>query len=249
MNATMTMEENPTQLDLLHRISRIVSSERTADEMLGEVLGLTLQVTGCDACLVYLLDAENGELVLRASQLPHARELDSLTIKLGEGVTGWVAQHNSVVALPRNASADARFKPFRALVEDTYQAFLSVPMLSSGEVIGVINIHYRDEHDHTPSEMALVTFVGEQMGNALAKAKLEEDNARLAEAKEEIERELATRKIVERAKGILQRNEGLTEEEAYLKLRNESRRMRRPMKELAEAIILTEDMKRKMNSD
>jgi GAF domain-containing protein len=247
---TAMMEEKPiTQVDLLHRISRIVSSERTADEMLGEVLGLTLKVTGCDACLVYLLDVENGELVLRASQLPHARELDSLTIKLGEGVTGWVAQHNSVVALARNASADARFKSYRALVEDTYQGFLSVPIVNSGEVIGVINTHYRDEHEHTPEEVALVTFVGEQMGNALAKAKLEEDNARLSEAKEEIERELATRKLVERAKGILQRSEGLTEEEAYLKLRNESRRMRRPMKELAEAIILTEDMKRKNPSD
>jgi len=243
------MEENLTQVDLLHRISRIVSSERTVDEMLGEVLGLTLQVTGCDACLIYLLDVENGELVLRASQLPHARELDSLTIKLGEGVTGWVAQHNSVVALPRKAFADTRFKSFRMLVEDSYEAFLAVPLLSSGEVIGVVNVHHRDEHEHTPGEVALVTFVGEQMGNALAKAKLEDDNARLSEEKQEIEKELATRKIVERAKGIMQRNEGLTEEEAYLKLRNESRRMRRPMKELAEAIILTEDMKRRVPSD
>ena len=243
------IDETLTQVDLLHRISRIVSSERSVDEMLGEVLGLTLQVTGCDACLVYLLDAENGELVLRASQVPHARELDSLAIKLGEGVTGWVAQHNSVVALPRKASADARFKHFGTLVEDTYEAFLAVPLVSSGEVIGVVNIHHRDEHDHTASEIALVSFVGEQMGNALAKAKLEDDNARLAEEKLEIEKELATRKIVERAKGILQRSEGLSEEEAYLKLRNESRRMRRPMKELAEAIILTEDMKRKVTPE
>ena len=71
----------------------------------------------------------------------------------------------------------------------------------------------------------------------------------MTDEKQESERELATRKIVERAKGILQRSEGLTEEEAYLQLRNESRRMRRPMKELAEAIILTEDMKRKVSPE
>jgi uroporphyrinogen-III synthase len=112
-------------------------------------------------------------------------------------------------------------------------------------VIGVINVHHREEHDHAAEEIALVTFVGEQMGNAIAKGKLEEENARLLEEKQEIERELITRKLVERAKGILQRNESLTEEEAYLKLRNESRRMRRPMKELAEAIILTEEMRRR----
>jgi uroporphyrinogen-III synthase len=57
-------------------------------------------------------------------------------------------------------------------------------------------------------------------------------------------RELETRKLVERAKGILQLRHGLTEEEAYLKLRDQSRRLRRPMKELAEAIILSEEIDR-----
>jgi uroporphyrinogen-III synthase len=60
-----------------------------------------------------------------------------------------------------------------------------------------------------------------------------------------MKRQLETRKLVERAKGILQHRQGLTEEEAYLRLRNESRRLRRPMRELAEAIILAEDLSRK----
>jgi AmiR/NasT family two-component response regulator len=51
--------------------------------------------------------------------------------------------------------------------------------------------------------------------------------------------------VVERAKGILQQKYQLTEEEAYLRLRNESRRLRRPMKELADALILAEDLARK----
>ncbi len=60
-----------------------------------------------------------------------------------------------------------------------------------------------------------------------------------------MKRQLETRKLVERAKGILQQRYGLSEEEAYLRLRNESRRLRRPMKDLAEAIILAEDLSRK----
>ena len=58
----------------------------------------------------------------------------------------------------------------------------------------------------------------------------------------EMKRQLETRKFVERAKGILQSKYKLTEEEAYLRLRNESRRLRRPMRELAEAIILAEEL-------
>ncbi len=249
MTATMTMDTRPTQVELLHRISGIVSSELSLDEMLGEVLGLMVQVTSCDACLVYLMEKDTEEVVLRASQLPHAAELGSLRMKIGEGVTGWVALHKAVVTLPAHASADPRFKQFSGLVEDTYEALLSMPLVSGGEVIGVINVHHRASYDHSAEEISLATFVGEQMGNAIARAKLVEENQKLQEEKLEMKRELEERKVVERAKGILQRNHGLTEEEAYLRLRGESRRMRRPMKELAEAIILAEEMNRKRQTE
>jgi two-component system, response regulator PdtaR len=233
------------QVTLLHRVSSIVSSELSLDEMLGEIVGLTVQATGCDACLVYLIEKESGEIVLRASQVPHAADLGTLRMKMGEGVTGWVAEHQSVVALSSNAASDRRFKRFQALVEDTYQAFLSVPLVSGGDVIGVINVHHREPHAHGPGEIGLVTFIGEQMGGAIARALLADQNQRLMLEALEMKRRLEERKLVERAKGLLQSKYKLTEEEAYLRLRNESRRLRRPMKDLAEAIILAEDLSRK----
>ncbi|MBV9770700.1 MAG: GAF domain-containing protein [Bryobacterales bacterium] len=242
------MEPVSSHVALLHRISNIVSSELSLDEMLGEIVGVTVQVTDCDACLVYLLDRDTDEVVLRASQVPHAAALGTLRMKVGEGVTGWVAEHKSVVALSSKAAADARFKRFQVLVEDTYEAFLSVPLVSGGDVIGVINVHHRESHKHSGEEISLLTFVGEQMGGAIAKSALSETNARLMEETLEMRRQLETRKLVERAKGILQQRHSLTEEEAYLRLRNESRRLRRPMKDLAEAIILAEDLSRKAES-
>jgi uroporphyrinogen-III synthase len=164
---------------------------------------------------------------------------------MGEGVTGWVAEHKSVVALASNAGSDRRFKRFPALIEDTYDAFLSVPLVSGGDIIGVINVHHREMHQHSSDEVALLTFVGEQMGGAISKSVLSEQNAKLLEETQEMKRQLETRKLVERAKGILQQKHALSEEEAYLRLRNESRRLRRPMRDLAEAIILAEDLSRK----
>ena len=214
------------------------------DEMLGEVIGLTVQASDCDACLVYLIDHSSDEIVLRASQVPHAADLGNLRLKIGEGITGWVAEHKSVVALPSNAASDTRFKRFQTLVEDTYQAFLSVPIVSGGELIGVINVHHRDTHDHSSEEISTLIFIGEQLGVTISKSLLEEENARLLEETIEMKRELETRKLMERAKGILQQNHGITEEEAYLRLRNQSRRLRRPIRELAEAIILAEELHR-----
>jgi uroporphyrinogen-III synthase len=214
------------------------------DEMLGEVVGLTVQASDCDACLVYLIDHSSDEIVLRASQVPHANDLGNLRIKIGEGITGWVAEHKSVVALPSNAASDTRFKRFQTLVEDTYQAFLSVPIVSGGALIGVINVHHRSPHDHSSEEISTLIFIGEQLGVTISKSLLEEENARLIEETQEMKRELETRKLMERAKGILQQNHNITEEEAYLRLRNQSRRLRRPIRELAEAIILAEELHR-----
>jgi signal transduction protein with GAF and PtsI domain len=239
------MGTSSNDVAILHRISSIVSSERSLDEMLGEIVGLTARVTSCDACLVYLVDGESDEFVLRASLVPHTKDVGSLRMKMGEGVTGWVAQHQSPVALGADAAADSRFKIFPALVEDTYEAFLSVPVVSAGKTIGVINVHHRERHPHTSEEVSTISFIGEQMGTAIGKSLLEEDNARLTEEAAEAKRQLETRKVVERAKGILQLRQGVTEEEAYLRMRNESRRLRKPMKELAEAIILAEDLGRR----
>ena len=130
-------------------------------------------------------------------------------------------------------------------VEDTYEAFLSVPLVNKGKAIGVINVHHRAPHAHTPEEISIISFIGEQMGNAIGKGILEDENARLAEETAEMKRQLEARKALERAKGILQKRHNLTEEEAYLRMRNESRRLRRPMKDLADAVILSEELSRK----
>ena len=402
--------EAKSQVELLHQISNIVSSNSTLEKMLQELIALAVDVTSCEACLVYLVDHASNEIVLRASQLPHAAEIGNIRLKMGEGVTGWVAQHKSVVALAANASADTRFKGFSTLPEDTYESFLSVPLVSDGELIGVINVHHRAKHAHTPDEIALVSFIGEQMGGAIAKSKLAErsenaakrmealaglaqtiseesyldrilqaisemvaetldspvcsvmlvdddrrelvitaarcsspeymhkmplkiedsligrvvregrpimipnvlaekqyrypelarktglasllsvplmtrekvigtiniytretrqfsedevgfvkvvagqaaiaiENARLMSETLEMKRTLETRKLVERAKGILQYKYSLTEEEAYLRLRNESRRLRRPMRDLAEAVIMSDELEKKKGGE
>ncbi|MEO5926606.1 MAG: ANTAR domain-containing protein [Bryobacteraceae bacterium] len=225
----------PMLAGLYRRVSRLASADVTLDEMLGEVLGLAVQVSSCDACLIYVLDPTSGELLLRASQVPHAAELGELSLKVGEGVTGWVAEHRELVAIAANAPDDPRFKCFGHIIEDTYDAFLSVPLMSQGTVAGVVNIHHREAHEHSAEELEAITFIAEQVGNAVARAQLAEQVERLSD-------ELATRKVVERAKGILMRNRGLTEEQAYLMLRGESRKGRRPMKQLAEAIILVEEL-------
>ena len=75
------------------------------------MVSLAMNVTHSDACLVYLIDHATNEIVLRASQLPHDAEIGNVRLKMGEGITGWVAAHNSVVALPSMLLRTRGLKP------------------------------------------------------------------------------------------------------------------------------------------
>ena len=121
-------------------------------------------------CVPYLLDLdETGEnLVLRASKNPHPRLIGKIAMRVGEGITGWVAKEVSLSLFARHASKDPRFKVFHTLPEDKYEAFLSVPIVAppTDRVIGVINVQHRKAHRHSENEMTLLSIIGHQVGGA-----------------------------------------------------------------------------------
>lgn len=226
--------ENP-EVDLLHEIGRRLAAADPLHDVLDHVVGLICATVKCDSCFIYI--REGDELVLRGSKNPHPEVLDRLKLRVGQGITGWVAAHRQPVAVARNASQDPRFKFFTELPEDSFEAFLSVPILSRGQVVGVINLQKRLPHTHTRREINLISTIGFLVGAEIEAARLDGEISQLSE-------QLETRKVVERAKGILQRELGLSEEEAYLALQKQSRQRRKPMKDVAEAIVLSEEVKR-----
>jgi len=108
--------------------------------------------------------------------------------------------------------------------------------MSRGRVVGVINLQHRQHHVYRRREIRMISMIGLLVGAEIEMARLEEANSSLTE-------QLQTRKLVERAKGILQRDLGLNEEQAYLTLQRQSRQKRKPMKEIAEAIILSDEVR------
>jgi uroporphyrinogen-III synthase len=194
----------------------------------------------CDSCFVYIL--EEDELVLRASKNPHEEIVDRLKLHMGQGITGWVAEHREPVAISQGAAQDPRFQYFNELPEDTFEAFLSVPILSRGRLVGVINLQHRQSNVYSQRQIRLISTIGFLVGAEIEMARLEGENSDLVE-------KLETRKLVERAKGILQRDLGLNEEQAYLALQRQSRQKRKPMKDVAEAIVLSEEIKRGSNTN
>jgi signal transduction protein with GAF and PtsI domain len=224
-----------SDIDLLHEIGSRLAAADPFHAVLSRVVDFVSTIVQCDSCFVYVL--EDDDLVLRASKTPHPDVVDRLKLRVGQGITGWVAEHRTPVAVGSHAFDDPRFKTFNELPEDRYEAFLSVPVLSRGKLVGVINLQHRQPHSHTQREIQLISTIGFLVGAEIETARLEIENSQLSER-------LETRKLLDRAKGILQRDLGLTEEEAYLTIQRQSRQRRKTKKEIAEAIILTDELRR-----
>src|SRR3982751_4767683 len=122
------IKEKDQQIALLHAITRIVSETRDLDELLQEFSRMIVQQMHADSALIYLFDEKKEELVLRGAHNPHPTQLGRIKLKLGEGITGWVAEKKVPVAIAKHASEDPRFKQFTSLQEDKFEAFLSVPI-------------------------------------------------------------------------------------------------------------------------
>jgi uroporphyrinogen-III synthase len=228
------------QIDFLHEISSRIAAADSLHLVLDRIVGFIAGVIPCDSCFIYVLEGE--DLVLRASKNPHADLIDHIGVQLGQGVTGWVAKHRQPVAIASNASEDPRFKTFKNIPEDHFEAMLCTPILCAGRVIGVINLQHRLSYRHTAEEVRMLSTLGVLVGAEIERARLESEYTQLTT-------KLETRKMVDRAKGILQRDLSLTEEDAYQKMQRESRQRRKSMREIADAILLADDLRRAQSTD
>lgn len=213
----------------LSEITRIVGSAQELKEVLESIVKVVLHATGGDACLLYLYDEEKDELRLKASNTRDPGVMERIKLKVGEGITGWVAREKKTVAIGSNANQDPRFKFFHELPEDRYQAFLSAPMIHQGNFVGVVNVQHQYPYQHSQHEIALLSVVAQEVGGVIL-------NARLHEL-------LETRKLVERAKGILMKEKAMGESDAFRLIQREAMNSRRSMWEIAQAIIIASEIR------
>lgn len=166
------------QLRLVQKITRFLVRQIPLQEALDAIVNLVVDFMECDSCLIYLLDGK--ELVLRATNSAQPSAVGNVKLAMNEGLTGWVAREKRLLAISREAFHDSRFKSFSILPEDTYEAFLSAPVISRRGVEGVINVQHRNAHSHSGMEMELLTTVGELLGCLLTLPKVEPKAADLA---------------------------------------------------------------------
>jgi signal transduction protein with GAF and PtsI domain len=219
-------------LAALRDITRAISAAASLDKILSLITTKTARVMEMDSCSIYLLDEKGQYLTLKATTGLAPEAVGHARLKWGEGLTGYAVQVGKPIAAA-DASADPRFKYLPETNELKFQSLLAVPLVSRDKVIGAINVQTRAGHTYAQDEVELLSIIADVAAGELEKAVLYEEIGGLKEA-------LETRKLVERAKGLLMKRYGIGEQEAFERIHNQSRSTRRTMRELAEAIILAE---------
>jgi signal transduction protein with GAF and PtsI domain len=198
---------------------------------------MTAKVMDSQICSIMLLDEKRSELFIAATQSLSRGYLNKPNLKVGQSVSGRVVLEKQPVTVSDVRQESGYMYPEVARKEGIV-SLLSVPMMVKDRAIGVINCYTKKEHQFKPEEISILQTVANQAAVAIENTHLSEEILAAREA-------LESRKIVERAKGILMKDLDVSEDEAYKKIHKKSMDLRKTMKEIAEAIILSSELRKK----
>lgn len=223
--------------EALSEIASSIASNRYIEEILQLIVTMAAQMMDSRICTIMLYDQKKGELRIAATQSRSAEYASKPNLRIGQSVSGNALRIKKPVAVLDVRDDPAYMFPEMARREGLV-SLLSVPMLIRDRAVGVINTYTGAPHVFTADEIKMMQAVANQAAVAL-------DNTMLLGRVVEMEETIDTRRAVERAKGILMKEQGIGEDEAYQAIQRASRTTGRRMKDVAEALILDREVRKR----
>jgi GAF domain-containing protein len=230
------MSRKAKQIETLSAVSRTISSNRYIEEILHLIATMTAEMMGSKICSIMLLDEEKQELEIAATQSLSEAFRKKPNLKVGQSIIGRAVKEKRPIAVLDVLSEKEFMYPEIAKMEGLC-SLLSVPMMVRDRVIGVVNSYTSHPHRFNEEEIKVLQSVANQAAVAF-------ENTMLLQRSVEMEGALESRKLVERAKGILMKEQKILEDEAFRLIQKQSMNARKTMKEVAEAILLTHEIQK-----
>jgi len=223
------------QIEALSKVANLIASGMYLEELLRLIVQVTAEAMNSKISSLMVVDESKKELVIRATQSVSEAYNKKPNIKIGEGIAGLVAAHNKIIVV-LDLQAEPRYLNQDIARKEGLVSLASVPLAIKGRVIGVLNSYTSKKHEFTRTELNILSALATQAAMAI-------ENAELALRANSAEEALFTRKVVERAKEILAQEANIAPQEAYRLIQKQSMDSRKSMRDIAEAIILTRDLK------
>ena len=229
-------QQKALQFDSLVKVSQSITSEDYLDEILNLIVVVTAEMLNSKICAIMLLDEKREELEIKAAQSLSLEYQKKANVKVDDSIIGEVVKTKKSVAI-FDVRKEQKYQ-FKDLAKKEHlTSMLSVPMVVKDNAIGVINVYTKESHTFSAEEVSVLQIVANQAAVAVENTHLMKEALKAKEA-------LETRKLVERAKGILMKLSNLGEDAAHKLIHKKSMDSCKSMKEIAESIILMDDLQK-----
>ena len=229
------MKKKAVKIETLSQVSKAIVSDKYLEEILHLIVTMTAEMMNSKICSIMLLDEEKKELLIKATQSLSEDYRRKPNLKIGQSISGQVVKGKRPMTVLDVTKEKGYMYPELAKKEGLC-SLLSVPMMIKDRVIGVINSYTSYPHKFTDEEIKIMQAVANQAAVAI-------ENTKLFDKTLEMEEALETRKLVDRAKSILMKENNISEQEAFKLIQRQSMNSRKSMKEIAEAIILAAEIR------
>ncbi len=232
----ISQETYDKYIKAITEISKAITSDQYLEDILKLIVMVTAKVTGVDICSLWLVeeDEKGTRARLKATQAIDPDYVMDRVLNMNEGVVGFVASTNRPLIV-EDVLKEPRFKEKEMAKKLGLVSMVSVPMhVKEDNVIGVLNCFTTKPHRFSEIELNLITTVANQAAVAIF-------NTELMVKTKVIQEELEARKLVERAKDVLMRRRNISGEQAYRWIQKRSMDLRKSMRQVAEAILLSDE--------
>jgi DNA-binding PucR family transcriptional regulator/putative methionine-R-sulfoxide reductase with GAF domain len=160
------------ELGFLVRLAQAAASTQRPDELLELIIRETTSAIGTDVCSLYLLTPPGGELLLTATNGLNENMVGKVRMKVGEGITGWVADSRRPAVVP-DVSKDPHWKWVPGLDEDRFHSMASVPIESGPRLVGVINVQSTERREFNSGDIDFLRAIAAQVAGILERSELQ----------------------------------------------------------------------------
>jgi len=169
------------ELDFLQRLAQEAATAQKPGELVDLIIRETTEAMATDVCSLYLSEPGGEELKLGATNGLNPLMVGRAHLRVGSGITGWVAQHREHLAVP-DVSADARFKWIPGVDQKRFRSMLSVPIEAADRLVGVLNVQSVERRDFGQADVDFLKAIAGQVAGILERMELQRRlEAQLAE--------------------------------------------------------------------
>ena len=229
---------NPEKtIKALMDISRAITSDLFLEDLLKLIVLLTAKMVGAEICSLWLIDENEHPPIMRlkATQSIEPAYVKDRALRLDEGVVGYVATTQKPLTI-KNVLRSRRFKEKEMAAQLGLVSMVGIPLkLKDNKIVGVLNCFTSEPYDFSETEINALTTVANQAAVAIL-------NTELMVKTRVIQEELESRKLIEKAKEVLMQSRNFKGDEAYRWIQKRSMDSRKSMRQVSEAIILSEEI-------